>query len=193
MEHLDLLSNFQQNDNDYSPWSNDQENKPTPEETDQERLEQSIKETLENKQLLNKALSTFLTVFAINTGISGLTALGIGAITSGGLGCIVVGIFLVNTLTKLDYDNRIHINKNFVAASAQTIGVSLALWNALEEQRTVAHHTKTGKEKFYQEVREYELKPTPPTYNFWFIFAAVGIAILWFISVLRSRSNETRI
>ena len=66
-----LLSQFQTNEQS-TPliWGKTPEQKPTPEDEDSERLEQSIRDVFSNKQLLNKALATFLGVFAANAGVS---------------------------------------------------------------------------------------------------------------------------
>ena len=73
MNEIDsLLSQFQNTSEQSTPqlWGETTEEKPTPESEDGERLEQSIRDVFSNKQLLNKALATFLGVFTANAGVS---------------------------------------------------------------------------------------------------------------------------
>jgi hypothetical protein len=169
-----LLSQFRKGNNQSEPvvWgdvNNPQETKVTPADEDGDRLEQSIREIFSNKQLLNKALFTFLGVFTANGGVSLMTNLGIGAIASGTLGSIVLGLFFANTLTKIQYDGRIHIQQDFLVAAAQTTSVGVALWIAFDEYRAVSDASKIGKERFYQEVKDYEIKPVPATDTPWLV------------------------
>jgi hypothetical protein len=76
---------------------------PQPEAVDSDRLEDALGEMLAQKQLLNKALCTLLGVFAVNTEVSSMIALGIGALASGTIASVVVGIFLSHALSKLNY------------------------------------------------------------------------------------------
>jgi hypothetical protein len=167
-------------------WGTPQPETKTPFDEDGLRLEQSITEVFSNKQLLNKALSTFLGVFTANTGVSLLTSLSISAIASGTLGSIVLGLFFANTLSKLRYDGTIHIDQDFLVAAAQTTSVGVALWIAFDEHRIVSNATKIGKQRFYQEVQEYEVKPTPPSYDSWFVFGGLGVGLLAIVYILRN-------
>ncbi|MCC2695222.1 hypothetical protein [Nodularia sp. LEGE 04288] len=195
MNEIDsLLSQFQESNNQFQEGNNSStptlwgtpQTKQTPEDEDSDRLEQSIREVFSNKQLLNKALSTFLGVFAASGGVSLMTSLSIGAIASGTLGSIVLGLFFANTLSKLRYDGTIHIDEDFLVAAAQTTSVGVALWIAFDEHRVVSNATKTGKQRFHQEVKEYEVKPTPPSYDSWFVVGGLGVGLLAIALILRN-------
>ena len=192
MNEIDsLLSQFQNTSEQSTPmlWGETTEEKPTPESEDGERLEQSLRDVFSNKQLLNKALATFLGVFTANAGVSLLTTLGIGAMASGTLGSIVLGLFFANTLTKLHYDGQIHIDKDFLVATAQTASVGATLWIAFDEYRAVSEATNTGKTRFYQEVKTYEVKPTPKSEIPW-LWIGVGAFVLLLIAAMaRGRSQ----
>ncbi|MBE9209203.1 hypothetical protein IQ244_22375 [Nostoc sp. LEGE 06077] len=170
-------------------WGETPEKKPTPESEDGDRLEQSIRDVFANKQLLNKALSTFLGVFTANAGVSLLTSLGIGAIASGTLGSIVLGLFFANTLTKLQYDGQIHIDKDFLVATAQTVSVGASLWIAFDEYRAVSNASKTGKTRFYQEVKSYEIKPTPKNETPWGLIGLAGFGLLVLAAIVRGKNQ----
>ncbi|BAY73547.1 hypothetical protein [Trichormus variabilis] len=186
-----LLSQFHSN-NEQTPsphWSEPQKTQTTPEDDDSERLEQSIRDVFNNKQLLNKALATFLGVFTANTGVSLLTSLSIGAIASGTLGSIVLGLFFANTLTKIQYDGRIHIGKDFMVATVQTVSVGASLWIAFDEYRVVKGATNTGKTRFYEEVRQYEVKPTPQPEPPWLLLGLGAVGLLLLAAVLKGANQ----
>ena len=186
-----LLSQFHST-NEETPstnWGEQQHTLPNPEDEDGERLEQSIRDVFSNKQLLNKALATFLGVFTANAGVSLLTSLGISAIASGTLSSIVLGLFFANTLTKIQYDGRIHIGQDFMVATAQTASVGVALWVAFDEYRAVSGATKTGKTRFYQEVKQYEVKPTPKTETPWLLIGLAALGVLLLAAMTRGRSQ----
>ncbi|AFZ28276.1 hypothetical protein Cylst_6495 (plasmid) [Cylindrospermum stagnale PCC 7417] len=186
MQDLDqLLSQWKPQQAQPLLWGEAQ--KVTPEDDDGDRLEQSIREVFSSKQLLNKALATFLGVFTANCGVSLMSSLGISAIASGTLGSIVLGLFLANTLSKLSYDGRIHIDQDFILAAAQTVSVGAALFLAFDEYRTVSNASITGKQRFYQEVKEYEVKPTPSSNAPWLVVGVVAFAVLAVAAVLRGK------
>jgi hypothetical protein len=180
-----LLSQFQTNANKPSPnvWGETQESLPTPEDEDGDRLEQSIREVFSSKKLLNKALATFLGVFAASGGVGLMTSLGIGAMATGTIGSIVLGLFFANTLTKIQYDGQIHIDQQFIVAAAQTVSIGGALWIAFDEYRAVSHASKAGKERFYQEIKEYEIKPPPPTGTPWLTIGGMVLAFLVVLAI----------
>jgi hypothetical protein len=192
MNEIDsLLSQFQKTSEQSTPmlWGETTSEKPTPESEDGERLEQSIRDVFSNKQLLNKALATFLGVFTANAGVSLLTTLGIGAMASGTLGSIVLGLFFANTLTKLHYDGQIHIDKDFLVATAQTASVGASLWIAFDEYRAVSEATNTGKTRFYQEVKTYEVKPTPKNEMPWGLIGLAGFGLLVLAVIVRGTNQ----
>ncbi|MBU7584448.1 MAG: hypothetical protein KAF91_16295 [Nostoc sp. TH1S01] len=181
-----LLSQFETANTQSEPilWGEQSPQQKTPEEEDNDRLEQSIRDVFSNKQLLNKALATFLGVFTANAGVSLLTSLGIGAMASGTLGSIVLGLFFANTLTKLQYDGQIHIDKDFLVATAQTTSVGASLWIAFDEYRAVSKANSVGKTRFYQEIKSYEVKPTPKNETPWLSIglAAFGLLAIAFLA-----------
>jgi phosphoribosyl-AMP cyclohydrolase len=192
MNEIDsLLSQFQNTSEQSTPlmWGETTSEKPTPESEDGERLEQSLRDVFSNKKLLNKALATFLGVFTANAGVSLLTSLGISAIASGTLSSIVLGLFFANTLTKIQYDGRIHIGKDFMVATAQTASVGVALWVAFDEYRMVSNASKTGKTRFYSEVRQYEVKPSPQTDTPWLMIGLAALGVLLLAAMTRGRSQ----
>jgi len=190
-----LLSRFQPNNNQSSPtlWGDvigeQQESSSTPEDDDSERLEQSIREVFSNKQLLNKSLATFLGVFAASGGVNLMTYLGIGAMATGTLGSIVLGLFFANALTKIRYDERIHIDREFIVASAQTTSVAASLWIAFDEYRAVSSASKTGKTLFYEEVKQYEIKAVPQTDLPWTLIGGSLLGLLAFAVFFKWRNT----
>jgi hypothetical protein len=156
-----LLSQFHST-NEETPstnWGEQQHTLPNPEDEDGERLEQSIRNVFSNKQLLNKALFTFL------------------------------GVFTANTLTKIQYDGRLHFGKDFMVATVQTASVGAALWVAFDEYRAVSNASKTGKTRFYSEVRQYEVKPSPQTETPWLSIGLAALGVLLLAAMTRGRSQ----
>ncbi|MCC5654025.1 hypothetical protein LC609_30455 [Nostoc sp. XA013] len=192
MNEIDSLwEQFQNTSEQSTPlmWGETTSEKPTPESEDGERLEQSIRDVFSNKQLLNKALATFLGVFTANAGVSLLTSLGISAIASGTLSSIVLGLFFADTLTKIHYDGRIHIGKDFMVATAQTVSVGASLWIAFDEYRAVSEASSVGRTRFYQEVKTYEVKPTPKSEIPWGLIG-VGAFVLLVIAAIVRGTNQ---
>lgn len=189
-----LLSRFQPNNNQSSPtlWGDatgeQQDSSSTPEDEDSERLEQSIREVFSNKQLLNKSLATFLGVFAASGGLNLMTYLGIGAMASGTLSSIVIGLFFANALTKIRYDQQIHLDREFIVAAAQTTSVATSLWIAFDEYRAVSNASKTGKALFYQEVKQYEVKPVPQNDSPWSFIGGSLLGLLAIAVILKWRN-----
>ncbi|MHC5673109.1 hypothetical protein [Nostoc sp.] len=190
-----LLSRFQPNNNQSSPtlWGDvtgeQQESSSTPEDEDSERLEESIREVFSNKQLLNKSLATFLGVFAASGGVNLLTYLGIGAMATGTLSSVVLGLFFANALTKIRYDDQIHIDREFIVAAAQTTSVAASLWIAFDEYRSVSSASKTGKTLFYEEVKHYEVKSVPQTDSPWTLIGSSLLGLLAIAVFLKWRNT----
>lgn len=158
---------------------------PQPEAVDSDRLEDALGEVLAQKQLLNKALCTLLGIFAVNAGVSSMIALGIGALASGTIASVVVGIFLSHALSKLNYEGRIQISQDFVMAATQTLSVGAGWWLAFDESRQLSYDTRVGKERFYQEVREYEVKPVPQNQLNWVWGLGAVLIILVLVAAVR--------
>jgi len=190
-----LLSRFQPNNNQSSPtlWGDitgeQQESSSTPEDEDSERLEESIREVFSNKQLLNKSLATFLGVFAASGGVNLMTYLGIGAMATGTLSSVVLGLFFANALTKIRYDDQIHIDREFIVAAAQTTSVAASLWIAFDEYRAVSDASKTGKTLFYEEVKHYEVKSVPQTDSPWTLIGGSLLGLLAIAVFLKWRNT----
>ncbi|MBN3951602.1 MAG: hypothetical protein HWQ38_36075 [Nostoc sp. NMS7] len=190
-----LLSRFQPNNNQSSPtmWGDvtgeQEESSSTPEDEDSERLEESIREVFSNKQLLNKSLATFLGVFAASGGVNLMTYLGIGAMATGTLSSIVLGLFFANALTKIRYDDQIHIDREFIVAAAQTTSVAASLWIAFDEYRAVSDASKTGKTLFYEEVKHYEIKSVAQTDLPWTLIGGSLLGLLAIAVFLKWRNS----
>jgi len=155
-----------------------------PETTDLTHLEQSLTEVLTTRRLLNKALFTFVCVFACSAGVSVLTSVGVSAIATTSLAGVVFAISLGNILSKVSYDGSLNFDQDFIIACFHSIGTGSSLWLALGEVRQVSNSTTAGKEQFYQEVRQYEVKPpsTLPTGSF---LVVLGLGVLVVFALLR--------
>lgn len=192
----DLLNSFQpqdasQTDNISDFFSTTPERQePTPEERDLERLEQDIIAIFEGRQLLNKAIATFLGCAIANGSVHMLSKLGFPALASSSLGAILVGLFFANALTKIRIrDGRPSIEKDFVIGIAQTCGVTGAVWLAFDEYRQLSHVSREGREKFFAEVKAYEVLPSPPSTGRW-LTAGLGIVLFVLAVALLFRGRE---
>ncbi|MHC5731595.1 MAG: hypothetical protein ACYTXY_47450, partial [Nostoc sp.] len=79
--------------------------------------------------------------------------------------------------------------KDFMVATAQTASVGASLWVAFDEYRMVSSATNTGKTRFYSEVRQYEVKPSPQTDTPWLMIGLAGFGLLVIAAMTRGRSQ----
>lgn len=157
---------------------NPERQEPTPEERDLERLEGDIHAIFEGRKFLTKAIATFLGCAIANGSVHMFAQLGLPALASSSIGGILVGLFFASALTKIRVrEGRPSLEKDFVVGVAQTCSVTGALWLAFDEYREVSHLAREGREKFFAQVKAYEVLPSPPTTGRW-VTAGVGVALL---------------
>jgi hypothetical protein len=103
---------------------------------------------------------------------------------------ILEGLFLTNALSNVRvHEGRPSIEKDFLVGMAQTCSVTGALWLAFDEYREVSHLAREGREKFFAQVKAYEVLPSPPTTGRW-VTAGVGVALLVFAIALMSKGGK---
>jgi hypothetical protein len=153
-----------------------QQGEPTPEDKDLQRLESEIQGIFSNRQLLNKALATFLWVAGSGTGIHLFARLGIPAIATGTIGGIIIALAFGNALTKIRIEQgRPTIDGDFSLALAQALGVAGAMWLGARDYRQLEDLAKQGKSQFVTEVKNFEVKPTAPD---WGRLGLAGVGVL---------------
>src|SRR4028119_1433641 len=135
-----------------------QQQEPTPEEKDLQRLEGDIHSIFESRRLLNKAIATFCAVVGSSACIHLFARLGIPAIASGTIGGIVIAVCLGNALTKIRIDHgKPTIDSEFSLALAQALAVTGAMWFGSRELRQLQEEARQGKSEFVTEVKNFEL------------------------------------
>jgi hypothetical protein len=155
-----------------------QQQEPTPEEKDLQRLEGDIHSIFESRRLLNKAIATFLGVVGSSTGIHLFARLGIPAIASGTIGGIVIAVCMGNALTKIRIDQgRPTIDGEFSLALAQALGITGSMWIGARDYRQLADLANQGRTEFSTEVQNFELKPQSPDFG-WLGIAGIGVLVL---------------
>jgi hypothetical protein len=186
----ELLNSFQSQQSDQQQGftffdAQPQQQEPTPEEKDLQRLEGDIHSIFENRRLLNKAIATFCAVVGSSAGIHLFARLGIPAIASGTIGGIVIAVCLGNALTKVRIDQgRPHIDGEFSLALAQALGVTGAMWVGASEYRQLSDLASQGRTEFSTEVQNFELKPQSPDFG-WLGIAGIGVVLLGAIALLK--------
>jgi hypothetical protein len=154
-----------------------QQQEPTPEEKDLQRLEGDIHSIFESRRLLNKAIATFCAVVGSSAGIHLFARLGIPAIASGTIGGIVIAVCLGNALTKIRIDQgRPTIDSEFSLALAQALAVTGAMWFGSSEYRQLSDG-KPGQNRVLTEVQNFELKPQSPDFGRLGL-AGIGVVLL---------------
>jgi hypothetical protein len=186
----ELLNSFQSQQSDQQQGftffdAQPQQQEPTPEEKDLQRLEGDIHSIFENRRLLNKAIATFCAVVGSSAGIHLFARLGIPAIASGTIGGIVIAVCLGNALTKVRIDQgRPHIDGEFSLALAQALGVTGAMWVGASEYRQLSDLASQGRTEFSTEVQNFELKPQSPDFG-WLGIAGIAVVLLGAIALLK--------
>ena len=162
-----------------------QQQEPTPEDKDLQRLEGDIHSIFESRRLLNKALATFCAVVGSSAGIHLFARLGIPAIASGTIGGIIIAVCLGNALTKIRIDQgRPSIDGEFSLALAQALAVTGAMWTGAREYRELSDLANQGRTEFATEVQDFELKPQSPDFG-WLGIAGIGVVLLGMIVLLK--------
>jgi hypothetical protein len=156
-----------------------QQQEPTPEEKDLQRLEGDIHSIFLSRRLLNKAIATLTAVVGSSAGIHLFARLGIPAVASGTIGGIVIAVCLGNALTKVRIDQgRPTIDSEFSLALAQALAVTGAMWVGTRDYRQLSDKANQGKSEFMTEVQSFELKPQSPD------FGGLGIAGIGVVLIL---------
>jgi hypothetical protein len=144
------------------PWGTTEEghSQSSSRQKDLERLEEEIESIHANRKFLNQFIAIFFAASVSSAGINAMTIIGLPMIATGTVGGIVIAVFFANTVSKIKLEGgKPKLDGEFIGSGIQTIAVMTAAWTGCKEQREVAKITKIGKERFIQEVKEYEKKP----------------------------------
>ncbi len=179
----DLLQQFPSQETDSNQGftffdAHPQQREATPEQKDLERLESEIQGIFASRQLLNKALATFLGVVSSGTGIHLFARLGIPAVATGTIGGIIIALLFGNALTKIRIEQgRPTVDGEFFVALTQALGITGSMWMGSRGYRELSDITRTGKSQFLTEVKDFEVKPPSPDFGRLGL-AGIGVVLL---------------
>jgi hypothetical protein len=179
----DLLQQFPSQETDSNQGftffdAHPQQQKPTPEEKDLERLEDEIQGIFASRQRLNQAIATFLGVVGSGTGIHLFARLGIPAIATGTIAGIIIALVFGNVLTKIRIEQgRATVDGEFFLALSQALGVIGSMWMGSSSYRELSDMARTGKSQFLTEVKDFEVKPPSPDFGRLGL-AGIGVVLL---------------
>ncbi len=179
----DLLQQFPSQETDSNQGftffdAHPKQQKPTPEEKDLERLEDEIQGIFASRQVLNKAIATFLGVVGSGTGIHLFARLGIPAIATGTIAGIIIALVFGNVLTKIRIEQgRATVDGEFFLALSQALGVIGSMWMGSSSYRELSDMARTGKSQFLTEVKDFEVKPPSPDFGRLGL-AGIGVVLL---------------
>ena len=164
-----------------------------PEQLDNQRLEDELREVFANRKFLTHVLSALTGIAVIHGSVSIMAKVGLAAIATGTLGTIATAILFANALTKIKLDEDYpSIDSEFVAESLKAVGAAGAIWIVSSEQRKISRQTSAGAKAFIKEVEQFEVGRAN-VYPAWLTplsVLLVGlIASAVFASVFKSKSD----
>ncbi|MGB7439845.1 MAG: hypothetical protein WA919_02160 [Coleofasciculaceae cyanobacterium] len=158
MDYSDLLQGF-------NATESEEITQPTPEQEDESLLESEIRGSFTDRKLVNRAITTFLSIAAARGSLYLLARLGLPALATGTVGGILVVAALGDALCKVSINQgKPSIDGDFLASLVRVIGAGGIVWLSLDEQREVSSATAEGSEQFVQEVKEFEVRDTAPPF-----------------------------